>query len=95
MAAAGLWSWSAASLTAIGPIPQLIVLPPANRSAAVSPMGGEGRRTRTTAGRDPAYALQGVPRDAPEPPSTANGRQQQQLVNVKLARALGPGEQRT
>ena len=25
MAAAGLWSWSAASLTTIGPIPQLIV----------------------------------------------------------------------
>jgi len=58
-------------------------------------MGGEGRRTRATAGRDLAYALQACPRDAPESPSTANGRQQQQLVNVKLARALGPGEQRT
>src|SRR6266536_6018899 len=30
------------------------------------------------------------PRDAPEPPSRANGRHQQQPVNLKLARALKP-----
>ena len=61
--------------------------PPASGSAAVSPMG-ERRRTRTTAGWDLAYALRACPRDAPEPPSTANGRHQQQPVNLKLARAL-------
>jgi hypothetical protein len=31
-----------------------------------------------------------MPRDAPEPPSTANDRHQQQSVNMKLARALNP-----
>jgi hypothetical protein len=31
-----------------------------------------------------------VPRDVPEPPSTANGRQQQKPVNLKLIRALSP-----
>ncbi len=51
---------------------------------------GRGRRTRTAAGRDLAYALRACPRDAPELPSTANGRHQQQPVNLKLARALNP-----
>ena len=51
---------------------------------------GERRRTRTTAGWDLAYALRACPRDAPEPPSTANGRHQQQPVNLKLARGLNP-----
>jgi hypothetical protein len=31
------------------------------------------------------------PRDAPEPPSTANGHHEQQPVNKKLERALNPG----
>jgi hypothetical protein len=29
-----------------------------------------------------------VPRDAPEPPSTANDRRERQRMNLKLARAL-------
>ena len=31
-----------------------------------------------------------VPRDVPEPPSTASDRHQQQPVNLKLAQALRP-----
>ena len=34
--------------------------------------------------------LQACPRDVPEPPSTANGRHQQQPVNLKLARGSSP-----
>ncbi len=37
-----------------------------------------------------AYAYRRVPRDAPERPSTANDRHQQQPANMKLARALNP-----
>jgi len=47
------------------------------------------RRRRST--EDLAYALQAMPgQDAPEPPSTANDRPQQQPANMKLARALNP-----
>src|SRR5713101_1952958 len=49
--------------------------PPANRSAAVSPMGGAAHQDH---GRAPGLALRACPRDAPEPPSTANERHQQQ-----------------
>lgn len=35
-----------------------------------------------------AYALRACPRDVPEPPSTANDRHQQQLVNMRPAQAL-------
>jgi hypothetical protein len=37
-----------------------------------------------------AYALRACPRDVPEPPSTANDRHQQQLVNMRPAQALNP-----
>jgi hypothetical protein len=53
--------------------------------AAMSPSGLSG------AGRDSGVALaEACPRDAPEPPSMANGRHQQQPANLKLARALNP-----
>jgi len=40
--------------------------------------------------RAPGLRITACSRDAPEPPSTANDRHQQQPVNLKLARALNP-----
>ena len=45
---------------------------------------------RRRSARHLACDLRACPRDAPEPPSTANDCPQQQCVNLKLTRAVNP-----
>jgi len=81
-----------------GPYPSLVVIHGKSLAPREPKMLMHRQPTATDAGRQPqnwsggipAYALRACPRDAPEQPSTANDRHQQQLANMKLARAFRP-----
>src|SRR5262249_11776188 len=66
-------------------LPSVLSLVSCSAMAAMSASGLPG------AGRDSGAVLaEAYPLDAPEPPSTANGRHQLHAVNLKRARALNP-----